>query len=263
MKKIILFITLVSTLSAVSQNSEIKAIAINTINVVADDFIGYDQFDFYYYIKDNALYKIKGTTSLEYKNPSFGKITKVDIKNPLNIVLFYENFNVVILLDNQLNETQKINFSENTSALAVSATGIASQNQLWVYSSLNQQIGLFDYIKNEYNTISTPFPENIKHYQTDFNTFHWIDYQNNWYSCDAFGMITARGKLPSFDTIEIINDHQFIYSQSNKLFFVDFNKDKKNAIDISEKTFKKFYYQDQILSIFTSEGIINYKITTP
>jgi hypothetical protein len=31
-------------------------------------------------------------------------------QNPLNIVLFYENFNVVILLDNQLNETQKINF---------------------------------------------------------------------------------------------------------------------------------------------------------
>jgi hypothetical protein len=49
---------------------------------------------------------------------------------------------VVILLDNQLNETQKNKFLENTSALAVSATGIASQNQLWVYNSLNQQIGL-------------------------------------------------------------------------------------------------------------------------
>lgn len=133
MKKIILFITLVSTLSAVSQNPEFKAIAINTINVVADDFIGYDQFDFYYYIKDNALYKTKGTTSLEYKNPSFGKITKVDIKNPLNIVLFYENFNVVILLDNQLNETQKNKFFRkherlggisNWNCLAKSALGL-------------------------------------------------------------------------------------------------------------------------------------------
>jgi hypothetical protein len=35
----------------------------------------------------------------------------------------------------------KNNFLENTN-LAVSATGIASQNQLWVYNSLNQQIGL-------------------------------------------------------------------------------------------------------------------------
>jgi hypothetical protein len=54
-----------------------------------------------------------------------GKITKVDIKTLY--VLFYENFNVVILLDNQLNETQK-NILENTSALAVSATGIASKS---------------------------------------------------------------------------------------------------------------------------------------
>jgi deoxyadenosine/deoxycytidine kinase len=30
---------------------------------------------------------------------------------------------------------------------------------------------------------------------------------------------------------------------------------------IFQKNVKKFYYQDQILSIFTSEGIINYKIT--
>jgi hypothetical protein len=34
MKKIILFITLVSTLSAVSQNAEFKTIAINTVNII-------------------------------------------------------------------------------------------------------------------------------------------------------------------------------------------------------------------------------------
>ncbi|PKH67109.1 hypothetical protein CXF59_14555 [Flavobacterium sp. ALD4] len=263
MKKLITFFFLFSLSVAFGQNQKIYANTTDTLNVVADDFIGYDQFDFYYYIKDNALYKIKGTTSLEYKNPSLGKITKIDIQNPLNIVLFYENFNVVILLDNQLNETQKINFLENTSPLAVSATGIASQNRLWAYNSLNQQIGLFDYIKNEYKTISTPFPENIKHYQTDFNTFYWIDHKNNWYSCDVFGVITTRGKTPGFDAIEIMSDHQFIYSNNNKLFFEDLEKNQKYEIEISEKTFKKFYYRDQILSIFTSKGIINYKITTP
>jgi hypothetical protein len=34
MKKIILFITFVSTLSAVSQNAEFKTIAINTVNII-------------------------------------------------------------------------------------------------------------------------------------------------------------------------------------------------------------------------------------
>jgi hypothetical protein len=72
---------------------------------------------------------------------------------PLNIVLFYENFNVVILLDNQLNETQKINFLENTSAFMVS--GIASKSAVGLqFKPTNWP---FDYIKNEYKTISTPF----------------------------------------------------------------------------------------------------------
>ncbi|MEZ7504113.1 hypothetical protein [Flavobacterium sp. Arc2] len=263
MKKIILFIALVSTWSAISQNTKLEISITDTINIRADDFIGYDQFDFYYYIKDNVLHKTNNKESLEYKNTSLGKIAKVDIKNPLKIVLFYENFNIVVLLDNQLNEIQKINFSENINPIAVSATGIAAQNRLWIYNSLNQQIGLFDYIQNDYKAISTSFPESIKYYQTDFNTFYWIDNKNNWYSCDAFGKIKTKGKILDFDIIEVINDNQFIYSKNNKLYFEDLDKNQKYEIDISEKTFKKFSYKDQILSIFTSKGIINYKITTP
>ncbi|MEZ7499978.1 hypothetical protein QO200_14660 [Flavobacterium sp. Arc3] len=263
MKKIILFIALVSTWSAISQNTKLEISITDTINIRVDDFIGYDQFDFYYYIKDNVLHKTNNKESLEYKNTSLGKIAKVDIKNPLKIVLFYENFNIVVLLDNQLNEIQKINFSENINPIAVSATGIAAQNRLWIYNSLNQQIGLFDYIQNDYKAISTSFPESIKYYQTDFNTFYWIDNKNNWYSCDAFGKIKTKGKILDFDIIEVINDNQFIYSKNNKLYFEDLDKNQKYEIDISEKTFKKFSYKDQILSIFTSKGIINYKITTP
>jgi hypothetical protein len=263
MKKLFVFFFLLLLSVAFGQNQKIYAKIKDSIHLQADNYLGKDQFEFYYYTKDNVLYKKKGAESFEYKNPSFGKITKVDIKNPLKIVLFYESFNIVILLDNQLNETQKLNFFENTSPIAVSAIGIALQNKLWIYNSLNQQIGLFDYIKNEYKTISIPFPENIKYYQTDFNTFYWIDNKLNWYSCDPFGKITARGKTADFNAIEIINDHQFIYSKNYKLFYVDLKKKVNQELNIAEKTFEKFYYKDQILSIFTSNRIINYKITTP
>jgi hypothetical protein len=46
-------------------------------------------------------------------------------------------------------------FSENGGSLVVSGIGIATQNQLWIYNNINQQIGLFDYLKNEYKSIST------------------------------------------------------------------------------------------------------------
>jgi hypothetical protein len=263
MKKLIALIFLFSLSFAFGQNQKIYPKIIDSLNLEADYYLGRDQFEFFYSIKNNILSKTKGTESLEYKNPSLGKITEVDIQNPLKIVLFYENFNVVILLDNQLNEIQKINLSENTIPIVATAIGIASQNQLWIYNSLNQQIGLFDYLKNDYKTISTPFPENIKYYQTNFNTFYWIDYKNNSYSCDLFGKIKTEGKIPPFDAIEFANEYQFIYSKNSKLFFEDLEKNQNYEIDISEKTFKKFFYKDQILSIFTTTGIINYKITIP
>ena len=263
MKNIITLLFLVSFSIAVGQSNSLIATKINSIKYEADVFLGFDQFGFEYFITNEVLHKRKDNENFEYKNPSLGKITKVDLQNPLKIVLFYESFNSAVLLDNQLNEIQKINFSSNANPIVITATGIASQNQLWVYDSLNQQIGLFDYLKNNYKAISTSFPESIKKYHTDFNTFYWIDDKNNWFSCDIFGKITTKGKVADYDFIEIINDHQYIFSKNNNLIFEDINKKEKYKIEIWEKTFKKFYYKDQILSIFTSKGIINYKITTP
>ncbi|TRX11884.1 hypothetical protein [Flavobacterium gawalongense] len=263
MRNLILFFFFTTISIAFGQNQKLLSSKINHVIIDADQFLGYDQFDYYYTIKNNVFSKIKDKESLEYKNITLGKITKIDLLNPLKIVLFYENFNTAILLDNQLNETQKINFSENPIPIVVNAIGIASQNQLWVYNSLNQQIGLYDYLKNDYKVISTSFPESIKYYQSNFNAFYWIDDKNNWFSCDIFGKITKKGKTPDFDSIEIINDNQFIFSKNSILTIEDIEKNQKFEIEILEKTFKKFGYKDQILSIFTSGGITNYKITIP
>ncbi|MDD2674043.1 MAG: hypothetical protein PHF81_04120 [Flavobacterium sp.] len=263
MKKVILLLLIGSFSMMISQNLKQNAVLMDSIRFDGDQFLGYDPFGFYYTIKNNVFSKINTRDTLEYKNISLGKITKVDLQNPLKIVLFYENFNTVILLDNQLNEIQKINFSESTIPIVVSAIGIASQNQLWIYNSMNQQLGLYDYLNTIYKTISVPSAENIKNYFSDFNAFYWIDNKNNWYACDIFGRITNNGKVPDFESIEIINKNQFIYSTNGSLIFQDLEKDQKTEIKIAEKSFKKFYYKDQILSIFTSEGITNYKIIIP
>jgi hypothetical protein len=190
-----------------------------------------------------------------------GNITKVDIQNPLKIVLFYEDFNSVVLLDNQLNKMTEINFSQNTIPIVVNAIGMSTQNQLWIFNTLNQQIGLFDYLKNEYKTVSIPLTESIKYYQTDFNTFFWIDKKNNWFSCDIFGKISSLGTVPDFDKIEIISPQKYIFSKANTLYLRE-NTNTISEIEILEKTFDKYYYKDQILSIFTAKEILNYKIVT-
>jgi hypothetical protein len=250
---------------AVSSGQEKVYVAtkLNSIPLSTNEFLGYDQFGYYYSIKNNVLSKTKKEESFEYKNISLGKPTKIDIQNPLKIMLFYENFNTIVLLDNQLSETQKINFSENDIPILATATGIASQNRLWIYNSLTQQIGLFDYLKNNFQSITPSFQGNLKYYESDFNSFQWIDDKLNWYSCDVFGKITTLGKVADFDQIQVIANEEVIFSKEGKLFIENLKKNSIYQIENVDKSFKKFYYKEQILSIFTNQEITNYKITIP
>jgi hypothetical protein len=235
----------------------------DSIVLTADHFLGHDQFGFYYSIKNNVLSKTKKEESFEYKNISLGKPTKIDLQNPLKIMLFYENFNTIILLDNQLSETQKINLSENDVPIMATATGIASGNRLWIYNSLTQQIGLFDYLKNTFQSITPSFQGNLKYYESDFNTFQWIDNNLNWYAVDVFGKTTTLGKVADFEQIQVINDHAVLFSKDGKLQFQDIRKNRIYPIENVEKSFKNFFYKDQILATFTNQEITNYKITIP
>ncbi|WP_035645626.1 hypothetical protein [Flavobacterium sp. ASV13] len=264
----ILFFLLIAVIPTVlsAQNPKINATQISHLNNTADEYLGQDSFGFSYQISNNVFSKFKGSEVFEYKNVSLGRITKTDLQNPLKIVLYYEDFNTVVLLDNQLNKITEINFSLNATPIVVSAIGMSTQNQLWIYNALNQQIGLFDYLKNEYKTVSIPLTEPIKHYQTDFNTFYWIDKKNNWFSCDIFGKITSLGNVSDFDKIEIIDAQKYIFSKGNQLYLREISKEKIaiiSEIEILEKSFDNFYYKDQILSIFTAKEIVNYKIVTP
>lgn len=264
----ILFFLLIAVIPTVlsAQNPKINATQISHLSNTADEYLGQDSFGFSYQISNNIFSKFKGNEVFEYKNVSLGRITKTDLQNPLKIVLYYEDFNTVVLLDNQLNKITEINFSLNSTPIVVSAIGMSTQNQLWIYNALNQQIGLFDYLKNEYKTVSIPLTDSIKYYQTDFNTFYWIDKKNNWYSCDIFGKTTSLGNVSDFDKIEIIDAQKYIFSKGNLLYLRNISKEKTtiiSEIEILEKSFDNFYYKDQILSIFTAKEIVNYKIVTP
>ena len=261
-KPLVLFFILFIAVSY-GQDKIFVATKLDSIALAADNFLGYDQFGYFYSIKTNVLSKSKKEETFEYKNISLGKPTKIDFQNPLKIILFYENFNTIILLDNQLSETQRINLSENNSPITATAAGLASQNRLWIYNSLTQEIGLFDYLKNTYQSITPSFQGNLKYYESDFNTFRWIDDKLNWYSCDVFGKIKSLGKVADFDQIQITANQEIVFSKDGKLFLKDLKKNSIYTIENVDKSFTNFYYKDQILSIFTNQEITNYKITIP
>lgn len=262
MNKIALLLLLFA-LSGFSQQANLALVPADSLRFAADDYAGADGYGFYYFIKNNVFIKTDGVRSLEFGKNALGKITRADIANPLLIVLFYENFNTAVLLDNQLNEVKEIDFSKLETPVVARAVGMASQNKLWVYDSLTQRLGLYDYLKNMWQPVTTPLTEPILFYQTDFNNFQWIDAKSVWYASDIFGKIQTLGKMPGFDAVYFASGTAFFYSQNTKLYLRDLKNNSVYRVVNLDNSPKKFYYKDQILAIFTGSGITNYKITLP
>ncbi|TDP58615.1 hypothetical protein [Flavobacterium dankookense] len=263
MKNIIYFILLSVSISDHCQSQRLKTALESEKAIDCDYFIGFDNFRNLYYQKNNVFVKQSENQTWEYKNVTLGKITSVDIINPLQIVLFYEQFNSVIILDNQLNEIQRINFSDIDTSLIVSKMGLSGQNQFWLYNSISQKLLLYDYIKNNIKELPIPIEHKLKFSQTNFNTFYWIDENNDFFSCDIFGKKTLLSSLPSFEFIQIIDAEKILFSKGEQLFLLNSTTKSIIEIEIVEKSFQNFYYKDQILAIFTNQQIKNFKIKLP
>lgn len=263
MRKTIIILLLILTNYSYSQYNNIIASQMSVKFVQADTYIGNDNMGFDYFTKNNTLFKFKDKEKYQYKNIYLGKISRVDLQNPLRILLFYEDFNTIITLDRQLNEIEKINISDSNPNIIVSAAGMASQNNYWVFDQATQQLGLYNLKKKSISTIGLPLKSTIKNYSSSYNLFFWVDQENRFYLCDIFGKTKEIALLPDYDAIYLTDESVIAYQKDDKLYFYDILNKTSIAIENIQKSFISFTYKNQNLAIFTTEGITNYKINLP
>jgi hypothetical protein len=242
---------------------KIKIKLVDSLEVKADNYIGKDNLKNDYFSFKNVFKKRNSNQEYEYQNLSLGKIKGICITNPLQVVVFYEDFNSLVLLDNQLNETQQINANRFETPVKIEAFGLASQNQVWLYDGFLQKISLYNFKTNTIKIISTPITEKIKDYHSDYNYFYWVDELNTLYSISLFGKVKTLGTIPDYDTIQIIDESRVLFFKNKKMSFFDINKQLVQEINLFRKSIDNFIYSNGILSIFTNSQIINYKIDLP
>lgn len=261
MKSYLILIISLITSSIFSQNIEVNFI--ESKSLLTERFIGKDTQEASYYISNNTFTKSDRGMIKEYQNFALGKIANVDILNPLKIVLHYKNFNTIVLLDNQLNELQRINLFEQPNPIIVEAVGIAGQNKLWIYDQNSRQLGTLDLNNLKWQVLGLPLPSELKYFQTDYNYFYWIDSNNELFQMDLYGKKASVGSVPKYDQIAIINSNEIMYTHENQLYWKHLSKPEIFEVKIKDKTIDSFSYKEEILSIFTNQKISNYKIITP
>lgn len=235
----------------------------NSIKIECDVFLGFDNQQNNYSIKNNILIKNSETITYQYNNLGLGKITRVDFQNPLQIVVFYKNFNTVVLLDNQLNEIKKIDFNLKSTPITLEAVALSSQNQIWIYDSISSKIGLYNVNTDTFKWISTMLENTILYYESDYTHFYWTDVNLNLYRISIYGTIEKLGIQPKSDSFQLTKNNNSIYQIEHQLYYYDLTSKSNSKIAIDEKIISKFFFRDGILSIFTQNEITNYKLILP
>ena len=89
----------------------------------------------------NALIKLDPNLQevFRYTNNRLGLLAQLDVSNPFSVLLYYPDYNTAITLDRTLNETGRLNLLEQ-GLVQVNAIGLSSDNQIWVYDELNNQL---------------------------------------------------------------------------------------------------------------------------
>ncbi len=157
----------------------------------------------------------KGEVRFEYSDNTLGAISVFDVSNPMQILAFHKDFQVVKIFDRTLTLNSKIDLNQ-LNLFEIKTVASANDNRIWIFDELNQELLKIDKggkIQGRNNDLRLRLQENASPYQM-------IDFQNKVYLFDA-----KHGVLIFNAFGEYVNQRpfshlgQFTYSQG-KLFYL-------------------------------------------
>lgn len=229
------------------------------IPLKAEKYVGTDNYGNSYFIKQNIFHKIGKDKTYQFNDLQLGKLTSVDIINPLKITLFYENMNTVVFLDRHLIEINRINFNllQNFRTLAFAST--AGNNSLWLFNLDSQQLEVFDYLKKKKLAHTQPLDQKIIDLKSNFN-FCWLLTEKTVKKYNSYGSLLQEISNPGFIKFVENNGHLIAENKAGALFFLKKGSSKFVPLKIPEIDLKTFYLNDENLYIYDGEFIHTYQI---
>ncbi|GCD80277.1 hypothetical protein [Schleiferia thermophila] len=95
-------------------------------------------------IKKIAPYPQSQGLTISFSEPPLGRVASVDAFNPMRILVRYQPFNQLILLDNKLNKIQQAFQLEDIGLMDVQLASMTTQNRIWLYDQVLDQVMLYN-----------------------------------------------------------------------------------------------------------------------
>jgi hypothetical protein len=198
---------------------------VKELSIVAD-FVKIDAISKLHFVKnDNEIvtYDIeKDKEIFTYSNKRSGKISTLDITNPLNILAFSAEYQQITILDRTLNPTATYSLLDyNINQCA--AISIANENNIWIFDAIKRQLYKFSTTSKSLDVF-----DYFRYYLKDDEIPNQMVFSdNNFYlnikgkfvlKLDMFG--TIEKKIPVLANQIAVNNGRLIYQHfQNKEWF--------------------------------------------
>ncbi|MCF6366835.1 MAG: hypothetical protein L3J35_11595 [Bacteroidales bacterium] len=113
----------------------------NVINVKAD-IIFADGFDNLYVLSENSFikYNSKGKEIFSFYPEAGDKITNADVRNSLKVILFFEDQNKIIVLDNKLSKISNEIYLDKFNIFGDAVICGSTIGGYWIYDNINSRL---------------------------------------------------------------------------------------------------------------------------
>ena len=226
----------------------------------AKTFISKSSFDELFILNENTLTKKHNSNIYNYQNFSLGLPDKVDLLNPLEITLFYKEFNTVIQLDNRLNEINKIDFNFDVDFKPLLYAATASDRRLWLFNTNTKQLELYNYQRQQTEGYSQPITSSIKSIYSNYN-FCWILPDTEILEYNTYGALLNTIKMEGYDSI-VVHKNLYFLTKNKQLYYFNLNSESPTLLSQIEFPIKDFSVTNESLYIYDGENLYTYSINT-
>ncbi len=212
------------------------------------------------YIDNQTLFlKLNDSIIYNYSNVQFGGITSFDAFSPLKIKLFYRDFNTVIVLDNRLAETDKVDFNAVKSYKNVSHVSTGFGNKIWIFNQDSQQLELYNFKTNQVSAKSLPIQSNLIDLKSSYNSC-WLLTENYLYKYDSYGSLIYKIKNENYTAIALDYHDNILLKSDNSLFYFTDHNQTIIPIEIPKLLIKQFLVTRGSLYIYDNEFLHEYQL---
>jgi hypothetical protein len=227
MIKVILFIFLF----LFQFNSEIKAEKVAQI-IAGGEIFSTDNLGFVYVVENDVLTKYSplGEKINSYKNSRFGSIYSIDSNNPLQTLVYYKDFNSIILLDNTLSQIGETISLDKLSFDGAELVCSASNGGFWIYNATTANLNYFNQnlklIHKGIDIRKFSKSSEMPVFMIERNNSIYLNFgKNEIFVFDLFGMFKEKININVEKYFQVF-DSNIYYYQNNKLnvFITKFQK---------------------------------------